>query len=127
MDLVVEASRLVCPATGLDGPGVVGVRDGLIEFVQMGDGGNEYSAAHESLVITDGILIPGLIDLHAHPAVSGSKFGIDADRDLLPKGSTTVLSPGDAGARNVDQYISESSEGSRTRVKLALNFCAEGE
>ena len=127
LDLVVEASRLVCPATGLDGPGVVGVRDGLIEFVQMGDGGNEYSAAHESLVITDGILLPGLIDLHAHPAVSGSKFGIDADRDLLPKGSTTVLSQGDAGARNVDQYIWETIEGSRTRVKLALNLCAEGE
>ncbi len=127
LDLVVVASRLVCPATGLDGPGVVGVRDGLIEFVEMGDGGGEYSAARETLVVEDGILLPGLIDLHAHPAASGSKFGIDADRDLLPKGSTTVLSQGDAGARNVDQYIRETIEGSRTRVKLALNFCAEGE
>jgi dihydroorotase len=127
LDLLVVASRLVCPATGLDGPGVVGVRDGLIEFVEMGDGGSEYQAARETLEVEDGILLPGLIDLHAHPAASGSKFGIDADRDLLPKGSTTVLSQGDAGARNVDQYISETIAGSRTTVKLALNFCAEGE
>jgi dihydroorotase len=127
LDLLIRAGRVICPATGLDGPGVVGVRDGVIAFVEMGVDGRELPTARESLEISDGLLLPGLIDLHAHPAVSGSKFGIDADRDLLPKGSTTVLSQGDAGARNVDRYIEETIRGFRTRIKLALNFCAEGE
>ena len=127
LDLLIAASQLVCPATGLDGAGVIGVRDGVISFVEMGADVGDFPDAREVVEIRDGVLLPGLIDLHAHPAVSGSKFGIDADRDLLPTGSTTVLSQGDAGARNVDRYIEETIRGSRTRVKLALNFCAEGE
>lgn len=35
LDLLVTASRLVCPATGIDGPGVIGVRDGVIAFVDF--------------------------------------------------------------------------------------------
>ena len=127
LDLIVWASRLVCPATGLDGAGMVGVRDGVISFVEMGSDVGDFPDAGEVVEIRDGVLLPGLVDLHAHPAVSGSKFGIDADRDLLSMGSTTVLSQGDAGARNVDRYIEETIRGARTQVKLALNFCAEGE
>ncbi len=127
LDLLVVASRIICPATGIDGPGVIGVGDGVITFVDSGSNVSGLPDAQETLEFSSGVVLPGLIDLHAHPAQSGSKFGIDADRDLLPKGSTTVLSQGDAGARNVDQYIRETIRGSRTRVKLALNFCAEGE
>jgi len=127
LDLVISASRVVCPATGIDGPAVVGVRDGLIAFVENGPLTADVPSARKTLHIDSGVLLPGLVDLHAHPAFSGSKFGIDPDRDLLPKGSTTVLSQGDAGARNIDRYIEETIEGSRTRVKLAVNFCAEGE
>jgi dihydroorotase len=127
LDLVVSGSRVVCPATGLDGPGVVGIRDGVIAFVGSGAGGHDLPAAKETIEYSSGVVLPGLVDLHVHPARSGSKFGIDADRDLLPRGSTTVLSQGDAGAGNLDRYIEETIKGSRTRIKLAVNFCAEGE
>ncbi len=127
LDLVISASRMVCPATGLDGAGVIGVRDGLIAFVESGDIGGEVPTARETIVVDEGVLLPGMVDLHAHPALSGSKFGIDPDTCLLPRGSTTVLSQGDAGALNMDRYIEETIESARTRVKLAINFCAEGE
>jgi dihydroorotase len=127
LDLVISASRIVCPATGIDGPGVVGVRDGLIVFVDTDLAGGQLLRARRSLRFDSGVLLPGLVDLHAHPAISGSKFGVDPDTCLLPSGSTTVLSQGDAGARNLDRYISETINGCRTRVKLAINFCAEGE
>tara|TARA_A100001037_G_scaffold305521_1_gene346038 strand:+ start:5850 stop:6989 length:1140 start_codon:yes stop_codon:yes gene_type:complete len=127
-DLVVKAPRIFCAASGVDGQSVVGVRDGVIELVDLGDQSIGAPISATRIVeLTEGVLLPGLVDLHAHPAKSGSKFGIDADRDLLPRGSTTVLSQGDAGARNLDRYVNETIEGSRTRVKLALNFCAEGE
>ena len=46
---------------------------------------------------------------------------------LWPRGSTTVLSQSDAGARNLDAYIQDTIDVSTTRVKLAINFCAYGE
>jgi len=129
LDLLITAERMVCPATGIDGPGVIGVRDGLIAFVDSGSGVGDLPSvdAEKTLVVDDGVLLPGLVDLHAHPAASGSKFGIDPDVCLLPRGSTTVMSQGDAGARHVDRYIEETIKGYRTRIKLAINFCAEGE
>jgi dihydroorotase len=77
--------------------------------------------------VQNGLLLPGLIDLHAHPAGAGSRFGIDADEYFLKRGATTVLSQGDAGARNARRYIQEAIETVETRVRLALNFCADGE
>ena len=127
LDLLITAERMVCSATGIDGPGVIGVRDGVIALVDAVSGAGELPSAKKTLNVDDGVLLPGLVDLHAHPAASGSKFGIDPDVCLLPRGSTTVMSQGDAGARHVDRYIEETINGYRTRIKLALNFCAEGE
>jgi dihydroorotase len=73
------------------------------------------------------ILLPGLIDLHAHPARSGSIFGIDPDHEILPHGVTTVLSQGDAGAANWPDYRATTIKSSRTRIRLAINLSARGE
>ena len=70
IDLLITAPRLVCPATGLDGPGVIGVRDGVIEFVEAGPSRPDLPAAHKVLAVDDGVLLPGLADLHAHPALA---------------------------------------------------------
>ena len=118
---------MICPATGLDGPAAIGVRDGLIVSIERDPDRAHLPDAGEVLRFDDGILLPGLVDLHAHPSRGGSRFGIDPDRWMLPRGSTTVMSQGDAGARNSDAYIRDTIEKSRTRVKLAINFCANGE
>ena len=36
LDILVRALRIVCPATGIDGPGVIGMREGAITFVESG-------------------------------------------------------------------------------------------
>jgi dihydroorotase len=127
IDLMLVASHVVCPATGIDGPAAVGVTDGRISFVQPGAASGSVPPARRVVKLADGILMPGLVDLHAHPANDGSRFGIDPDAFLLPRGSTTVLSQGDAGARNLDEYRQHTIAASRTRVKLAINSCANGE
>lgn len=75
----------------------------------------------------DSVLLPGLIDLHAHPAISGSMFGIDPDRDQLVRGTTCVLSQGDAGADNCEAYVRETIERSQMRVMLAINLSRTGD
>ncbi len=73
------------------------------------------------------IHLPGLIDLHAHPARAGSKHGVDPDVHYLPRGVTTVLSQGDAGADNFDAYLEHTIRHCRTRVRLAINLSRIGE
>lgn len=121
VDLVIRAGRVFCPATGRDGPGMVAVRDGRI--VAAADG----EPASTVLEFPDALLLPGLVDLHAHPARGGSKYGICPDRYMLPTGVTTVLSQGDAGALTWPAYRDDVVRTCRTRVRLALNLSARGE
>ena len=65
--------------------------------------------------------------MHAHPALEGSRFGIDPDLQMLPRGTTTTLSQGDAGAGNWPAYREHTIERARTRVRLAINLAAQGE
>ena len=121
VDLVIRAGRVLCAATGRDGPGMVAVRDGRI--VEAGD----RPEARAELEFPDALLVPGLVDFHAHPARGGSKYGICPDRYLLPTGVTTVLSQGDAGALTWPAYRDDVVRTCRTRVRMALNLSARGE
>jgi len=122
-DLLVRAGRLVGSVDGPRSPGAVAVRGDRIAAAGPAVAGS----ARTTLAFADGVLLPGLIDLHAHPAREGSVFGVDPDREILPHGVTTVLSQGDAGAGNWPRYRRGTVEGSRTRVRLALNLSAWGE
>ena len=122
-DLVIRAGRVVCPATGLDGPGAVAVCGDRI--VAMGD--DVQGPARQTLDFPNGVLLPGLIDLHAHPSRRGSRFGVDPDVELLRQGTTTVLSQGDAGAAGWREYLETTIAASQTRVRLAINLATVGE
>ena len=74
-DLIIRSGRVFCAETGLDGPGAVGVRgDGIVA-----SGPSVSGAAQETLDFPDCLLIPGLVDMHAHPAPDGWKYGIEPD------------------------------------------------
>ena len=122
-DLLINAGRLFCADTGFDGPGAVAVRDGRI----AASGPDVTGQAKETLDFPDCVLLPGLVDLHAHPAPSTWRFGIDADTEILPRGTTTVLSQGDAGATTWPAYRETIIEGSRLRVRLAISPAVMGE
>lgn len=122
-DLLIRAGRVVCTQSGLDGPGAVAIRGQSI----VAAGPRVAGSARHELSFADAVLLPGLIDLHAHPARSGSKYGVDPDVEFLPRGVTTVLSQGDAGADNWPTYRRETIARSRTRVRLAINLSRRGE
>ena len=122
-DLLIRAGRIVCTRTLLDGPGAVAIRGDRI----VAAGQQVAGTARQSLDLPNALLLPGLVDLHAHPAKSGSKYGVDPDCEFLPRGVTTVLSQGDAGAANWPAYRRETIESSRTRIRLAINLSRRGE
>jgi dihydroorotase len=122
-DLLIRAGRVVCPATGFDSAGAVAVRGDRIVAV----GGDVFGSGRHVLDFPDAVCLPGLIDLHAHPALSGSIFGVDPDQHMLPRGTTTALSQGDAGADHCETFVRETIEASRTHVVLAINLSSRGE
>lgn len=122
-DLVIHAGRVVCPATGLDGPGTVRIAGGRI----AGAGPGVDGPAREVVRLPEAVLLPGLVDLHAHPARGESRYGVDPDRHLLPFGTTTVLAQGEAGALNLARYQAVVLAAARTRVRLAVNISRRGE
>lgn len=122
-DLLIRAGRVFCSDTGLDGPGAVAVREGRI----VASGASVPGSAKETLDFPEAMILPGLVDLHAHPARGGSRYGVDPDAHFLPRGVTTVMSQGDAGAGNWPAYRDDVIRRCRTRVRLAINLSVHGE
>jgi len=122
-DLIVHAGRVFCADSGLDGPGAVAVSGNRIAAAGPGVGGT----AARVLDFPDGVLLPGLVDLHAHPAPSNWKYGIDPDVEILPRGATTILSQGDCGADDWPFYRDTIICKSKTRVRLAMSVARGGE
>jgi len=123
VDLLIRAGRVFCAATGLSGPGAVAVQGDRI----VAAGPHMTPPAGQTFDFPDALLLPGLVDLHAHPAIEGSKYGVAPDEHFLPRGVTTVLSQGDAGANNWPTYRTATIASSRTRVRMAINLSARGE
>jgi len=122
-DLVIQAGRIFCKDTGLNGPGAVAINSDRI----LSSGQQVPTNFVRTLDVHDCLLLPGFVDMHAHPAPSTWKYGMNADRDVLPNGTTTVLSQGDAGAATWDQYRTEIIKPSRTRIRLAISPALQGE
>ena len=122
-DLLITTRRLFCADTGLDGPGGVAIKNGRI----VASGPDVSGPASECLDFPDALVLPGLVDLHAHPAPSNWRWGIDADEMMLCRGSTTVMSQGDAGARTWQEYRERIIDTSETRILMALSPAVLGE
>src|ERR1700733_9661338 len=62
-DLLLRGGRVIDPASGIDGLKDVAVRNGKIAAVQADI---LPTSARETIDVTDKIVLPGLIDTHAH-------------------------------------------------------------
>ena len=98
-DLVIKGGEVVDPSQGLRGKRDIGMRYGKIEALEA-----DIPAARAQRVLNAAgrIVVPGLIDLHAHVFTTG--IGIPADELVLHQGTTTAVSAGDAGASTFATY-----------------------
>ena len=76
-DQLLRGGRVICPASGIDGIRDVAIRNGKIAAVQSDI---LPTSAREVIDVTGKLVLPGLIDTHAHvyQYVTG-RFGMDAD------------------------------------------------
>ena len=110
-DLVIKGGEVLDPSQGLRGKLDIGVRYGRIEALEA-----DIPTARANRVMNAAgrIVVPGLIDLHAHVFTSG--IGIPADELVLYQGTTTAVSAGDAGASTFATYRRYATAQSSTRI-----------
>src|SRR3954454_1497022 len=91
-DLILRGGRVIDPAQSLDGAYDVAIREGRIAAVLPSIAP---SSAKETIDVSGKLVLPGLIDTHAHvfEYVTG-RFGLEADLCGVRSGVTTLIDQG---------------------------------
>ena len=122
MGLLLRGGTVMDPGAGLTGALDVRVRDGLITEVAPGlapDG----DTVHE---VAGRLVLPGLIDLHAHCFAGAADFGPRTDDIARSTGVTTWIDGGSAGAGTFEGMREWVLSRSRVRMLAFLNISAIG-
>ena len=112
-DLVLRGGRVIDPAQRLEGLLDVAVRDGRVAAVGKALPG----PARETIDVRGKLVLPGLIDTHAHVYryVSG-RFGLDADMVGVHSGVTTVVDQGGPSVLTFPGFREYVAKPAATRV-----------
>jgi dihydroorotase len=120
-DLILRNGRLLDPDSGYDGIADIGFTNGKVGAVgKLGDG------AEQERDISGCIVIPGMIDFHAHVYWGGTSISIDADALARSCGTTTWLDAGSAGPGNFIGFRRHVIERSQTRILAYLHVSHAG-
>jgi dihydroorotase len=122
-DLLIRGGDVLDPSQNLRGVRDIGIRMGVIEAIEPSIA---VERANRVLEAKGRLVVPGLIDLHAHAFPYGSAIGIPAD-ELVPfQGTTTMVSAGDAGAHNFAAFRRFIVGSTRTRLYAFVHIANIG-
>lgn len=112
-DLLLRGGHVIDPASGRDETADVAIADGRILAV----GRDLPAVARETLEMSGRIVIPGMIDTHAHiyQHVTG-KFGLNPDMVGVYSGVTTVVDQGGPSCMTIGGFRHFIAEPAHTRV-----------
>jgi dihydroorotase len=120
VNIWIRGGTIVDPARNIFGPGDVMVRGDSIVSVT--------GKPEAALVIDAGgcLVMPGLIDFHAHMYPGGSELGVMPDLAFLPLGVTTAVDAGSAGIANYEGFVNSIVAASRVRILSFINVSPGG-
>ncbi|HYL23106.1 MAG TPA: amidohydrolase/deacetylase family metallohydrolase [Burkholderiales bacterium] len=122
-DLVIKGGEVFDPSQNLRAKRDIGMRFGRIEAL---DADIPASRALRILDASGRLVLPGLVDLHAHVYPYGSALGIPADELVPYQGTTTMVSAGDAGANNFAAFRRYVQAQTRTRLYAFVHIANIG-
>lgn len=122
-DLLLRGGHVIDPATGLDGIADIAIKDGRIAAVSA----NLPATARETIDLAGRIVLPGMIDTHAHiyTYVSG-RFGLPADMVGVQSGVTTLIDQGGASCMTFPGFRKFIAEPAQSRVLSFLSAYVVG-
>jgi dihydroorotase len=123
-DLVLAGGRVIDPASGTDAIYDVAVKDGRIAAVGEGLAGN---GPGETVDAAGLLVVPGLIDTHAHvfQHVSG-RFGLNADLCGVRSGVTTLVDQGGPSCMTFPAFRHFIAEPATSRVLAFVSIYVVG-
>src|SRR5947199_70299 len=118
-DQLLLGGRVICPASGIDGAMDVAVKGGRIAAVQPSI---LPTSAKEVIDVTGKLVLPGLIDTHAHvyQYVTG-RFGMNADMVGVQSGVTTLVDQGGPSCMTLPGFRHFVAEPAKSRVYAFLS------
>ena len=118
-DLLLRGGRVICPASGIDGVRDVAIRSGRIAAVQADI---LPASAREVVDVTGQLVLPGLIDTHAHvyQYVTG-RFGMNADMVGVQSGVTALVDQGGPSCMTLPGFRHFIAEPAKSRVYAFLS------
>src|SRR5690348_14982322 len=118
-DLLLRGGRVIDPASGVDALKDVAIRNGKISVVQSDI---LPSSAKEVVDVTGKLVLPGLIDTHAHvyQYVTG-RFGMNADMVGVQSGVTTLVDQGGPSCMTLPGFRHFIAEQSQSRAYAFLS------
>jgi dihydroorotase len=118
-DILLRGGHVICPASGINGVMDVAVRDGKIAAVQKDI---LPATAKETIDLRGRIVLPGMIDTHAHVYryVSG-RFGLDADLVGVHSGVTTLIDQGGPSCMTLPGFKHFVANTAKSRVYAFLS------
>jgi dihydroorotase len=122
-DLVIRGGEVIDPSQSLRARRDVGIRSGRIAAVAPE---LPIAQAKQTVDASGKLVLPGLVDLHAHTFPYGSAIGIPADETVPFSGVTTVVSAGDAGANNIAALRRHIAAQTRTRMFAFVHIANHG-
>src|SRR5258708_10449572 len=118
-DVLLRGARVIDPASGVDGMKDVAIRNGKIAAVQADI---LPTSAREVVDVTGQIVLPGLIDTHAHvyQYVTG-RFGVNADMVGVQSGVTTLVDQGGPSCMTLPGFRHFVAEKAKSRTYAFLS------
>jgi len=122
-DLLITGGEVIDPSAGLRGVMDVGIAGGKIVAVAPSLPTNQ---ARQTISAKGRLVMPGLVDMHAHVLVNGHDMGEHTDRYCRASGVTTLCDAGSTGSSNFAALRSMLDNHVHTRVRAFVNLSAIG-
>ena len=122
-DLVIRGGEVVDPSQALRARRDVGIRWGRIAAIEASIPNDR---AAQSIDASGKLVLPGLVDLHAHVYPQASALGLPADELVPYTATTTYVSAGDAGSNNFSAFKHYIIAQSRSRIFAFVHISSIG-
>lgn len=118
----IRNARVIDPARGIDQVGDIVTRGESIVPCSA----SAAREAEESIDAAGCLVLPGLIDFHAHLAHRMTDTGVYPDLMALPNGITAAVDAGSVGTAGAEAFVRQIVGGSEITIKFFLNVSAMG-
>ena len=122
-DVLIKGGRVIDPASETDRPLDVAIQGGRIAKVTADIDASE---AARWVDARGKLVVPGLIDVHAHIFEHGSSNGLDPDLAGVRSGVTTIVDGGSAGSSNYAGFHNLVIQHAATRVLTNIHIAKAG-